>query len=156
MVGGEPFVISHPGEYEVKGVFVYGIAALEKETTPTVPRQTIYRLEIGDMRIAHLGALTVVPREAIIERLADCDILLLPVGGRGVALGAREAVDLIASLEPRVVIPTCFALPGLKVALDPVEKFVKESGLTPETLERVKITKKDLPSEETTLYILRA
>ncbi len=152
LVGGDPFIVDHPGEFEAKGIFVYGIAVPGKKGARP---QTIYRLEIGDMSIAHLGSLQEAPGEQILERLSDCDILLLPVGGQGVVLSARDAMDLMTALEPRIVIPTWFALPGLSIDLDPVEKFIKESGLVPENLERLKVAKKDLPQEETKLFVLR-
>lgn len=152
LVGGAPFVIDHPGEFEAKEVFVYGIQVSGKMGARP---QTIYRIEIGDLRIAHLGPIQESPGEHALERLSDCDVLLLPVGGQGTVLSAREAMDLMAALEPRVVIPTWFALPGLSQSLDPVEKFVKESGLVPEVLERLKMSKKDLPQEETKLFVLR-
>jgi hypothetical protein len=152
LVGGEPFIIDHPGEFEAKGIFVYGISVpVKKGARP----QTVYRIEVGDLRVALLGSLPEIPGEHVLERLSDCDILLLPVGGNGVVLSSHDAVDLLTALEPRVVVPTWFALPGLAVALDPVEKFIKESGLAPENLERLKVAKKDLPQEETKLFVLR-
>ncbi|MBP9748702.1 MBL fold metallo-hydrolase [Patescibacteria group bacterium] len=152
LVGGEPFIVDHPGEFEAKGIFVYGIAIPAKKG---VRPQTVYRIEVGDLRVALLGPLQEIPGEHVLERLSDCDILLLPVGGQGVTLSARDAVDLLTTIEPRVVIPTWFALPGLSQILDPVEKFIKESGLVPENLERLKVAKKDLPQEETKLFVLR-
>jgi len=47
-------------------------------------------------------------------------------------------------------------LPGMKLKLDAVDKFVKEMGVKPEETDKLKLAKKDLPQEETKLVILKA
>ena len=64
------------------------------------------------------------------------------------------AVEIIGQLEPRIVIPMHYKLPGLKAELDPVEKFIKELGVEPKREEKLKIAKKDLPVEGMDLVIL--
>ncbi len=150
-VGGDPFVVSGPGEYEAKGVFIWG-HAVHHGTPPR--KTTVYVLESEGITLAHLGDLSVVLTEGQLDRLEGVDILCLPVGGHDV-LDAKKAVALIGEIEPRIVIPMYFHQNGLKQELDPVAKFSKEIGLTPETLEKLKIVKKDLPQDETKLVILQ-
>lgn len=148
LVDGKPFVVQFPGEYEAKGVFVYGI--------PASPTHTIYRIECGDLNIAHLGPVIESPSAAALDRLGEVDVLLLPVGGKDVTLSAADAAELVTRLEPRVVIPVHYAVSGMETKLDSVEPFVKEAGITPERVEKIKLSKKDLPQEQTHLYILSA
>lgn len=156
-VAGAPFIIDHPGEYESKGVFVYGFpigraeaAAKERKTESC----TIYRIEIDDFSIAHLGPFCRPLSDEDYDRLAEVDILFLPVGDQAYALSAKDAAAVMTRIEPRVVVPTCFRQAGVKRALDPVEKFVKEAGIVPEKVEKLRLAKKDLPLEETKLFIL--
>jgi L-ascorbate metabolism protein UlaG (beta-lactamase superfamily) len=151
-VNGDPFVIQGPGEYEAKGVFVWG-HAIDHGTPPR--RTTLYVLESEGLTLAHLGDLSVVLTEGQLDRLEGVDILCLPVGGHDV-LDAKKAAALLSEIEPRIVIPMYYHQAGLKKDLDPVSKFAKELGLTPETVEKLKITKKDLPQEETKLVILES
>lgn len=156
LVSGEPFLIDHPGEYEVKGVFVYGTPAQHKETEEKKskgPLQTLYRIEMADISIGHLGALTKPLTEEAMEAFTNIDVLCLPVGGKDAVLSASEAVRVLTRLEPRVVIPMYYGTSGLKMKLDPVETFIKESGLKPETGEKLKLAKKDLPQEDTKLFV---
>ena len=146
-ISEEIFKINSPGEYEVKGIFIYAIKLKDKN-------QFIYHIESEQVSIGHLGNLNRVLNEQELEQLNGIDILLLPTGGNPV-LDAKKATDLISQIEPRIVIPMRYALPGLKEKLDSVDKFCKEIGsCEKEKLDKLKITKKDLPAEDTKYYIL--
>jgi len=55
-IGGEPFLISGPGEYEVKGVFVRGIETFHDKTRGEERgMNTVYKITIEDLNILHLG-----------------------------------------------------------------------------------------------------
>jgi len=151
-IGGNPFVITGPGEYEAKGVYIWG-HAVDQPTEPP-RRTTVYVIEGEEITLAHLGDLSIVLTEAQLDRLEGVDVLLIPVGGHGV-LDAKKAAALISEIEPRVVIPMYYQTPGVKPELDPVIKFSKELGVTPEMLDKFKVTKKDLPQDETKLVILK-
>jgi L-ascorbate metabolism protein UlaG (beta-lactamase superfamily) len=86
--------------------------------------------------------------------LAGVDILMIPVGGND-SLDAKKAVEVVSQIEPRIVIPMHYAATGIKVALDSVEKFIKELGIKPREEEKLKISKKDLPQEDMELVILK-
>jgi len=78
---------------------------------------------------------------------------VIPVGGN-YTIDAKKATEIISAIEPRIVIPMHYQIPGLKSKLDSVEAFVKESGLPSEKMDKFKISKKDLPVEETKVVIL--
>src|SRR5207249_11579417 len=42
---------------------------------------------------------------------------------------AAQAAEVVRQVEPRVVVPMHFAIPGLKIELEPVDRFLKEMGL---------------------------
>ncbi|TAL19213.1 hypothetical protein EPN90_04580 [Patescibacteria group bacterium] len=156
LVGNNPFIVSHPGEYEVKGVFIYGlpVGATSEKSAKNGGARTLYRIEAADLSLAYLGGASAAPSDATIDELTDIDILILPVGGQGTTLTAAEAAEVMTRLEPRIVVPMYYKLPGLDPTLDSVEKFVKEAGLAPERVAKLKLGKKDLPAEETKLFIL--
>jgi len=149
------FVIKSPGEYEVGGLFVYGINAPHDEKEGKERGlTTLYRFEVGDLSVAHLGDLGADMLDPQREALEDIDILLIPVGGETV-LNAKRAVEIITQLSPRIVIPMHYAVPGLVSKSDPLEKFLKEMAVgSPERLAKWKAVKKDLPAEETKVIIL--
>jgi L-ascorbate metabolism protein UlaG (beta-lactamase superfamily) len=151
-VGTKPFVISDPGEYEVKGVFVNGIQ--DQKKGEGLERPLIYRIFTEGMAIAFIGPLKRKPTDAELERLENIDILLVPVGG-GDAYDPEMASDVISIIEPRVVVPLNFAIPGIKTQLGSVEQFCKHLGVCKrEDMSKLKIQKKDLPPEDVLVAVL--
>ena len=153
-VKGNPRVINCAGEYDVKGVFVEGIASFhDEEKGEKRGENIIYRIEIDDISVAHLGDLSHTLDSAELEKLVGTDILLIPVGGK-YTLDAKKAVEVISQIEPRMVIPMHYRHPDLKFELDDLEKFIKEIGVVPTYEEKLKISKKDVPAEEMELIVL--
>lgn len=146
--------ITGPGEYEVKGVFVTGIATFHdnKKGQARGPN-TIYLYDIEGLKICHLGDLGHVPSQAQIETLNSVDVLLIPVGGVS-TLNAAQAAEVVSLLEPSLVVPMHYKTPSLALKLDPVAKFLKAMGLdnvSPQ--DTLSVTKSNLP-EETQVILL--
>lgn len=151
---GIPFIIDCAGEYDFKGVMIEGIDSYHDDKNGAERGgNIIYRIEIDDISVAHLGDLGQVLDNNQLEKLAGTDVLLIPVGGLH-TLDAKKAVEVISQIEPRIVIPMHYKHKDLKFDLDPVDKFIKEIGLTPTYEEKLKISKKDLPTEDMELVIL--
>lgn len=155
-ISGNPFVINTPGEYEVKRVFIYGIPSWhDNKEGEERGANTIFLFEFEELKIAHLGDLGHSLSDEQLEKLEAVDILMIPVGGV-YTLSAKEAAHVISQIEPRVVIPMHYKIPGLKVNIDGLDKFSKEMGAKKaEPLDKLRITKKDLPAEETRIIILK-
>lgn len=151
---GKPFVINTAGEYDVKGVLVEGIHSFHDDKEGKERGENIiYRIEIEDISLVHLGDLGKELDNKQLERLERTDVLFVPVGGK-YTIDAKKAVEVISQLEPRIVIPMHYMIPGLKIDLDGVDKFIKELGVEPTREEKLKISKKDLPSEDMELVLL--
>jgi L-ascorbate metabolism protein UlaG (beta-lactamase superfamily) len=152
---GEPFIIDTPGEYDVKGVMAQGIETFhDNKNGAERGGNIVYRIEMDDLTLVHLGDLGHILTDEQLEQLDKVDILFIPVGGK-FTLDAKLAVEVIGQLEPRLVIPMHYKLPGSKeIELDAVEKFIKELGVEPRREEKLKISKKDLPQEGMELVIL--
>ena len=150
-----PFIIDTPGEYEIKNVFVHGISSFhDNQQGAQRGPNIIFRIEIDGVSIAHLGDLGHALENGQIEKLEGVDILLIPVGGN-YTINAKQATETITQLEPRIVIPMHYHLPGLKAKVDDVSGFCKEMGVTAkEKVPKFKVTKKDLPQEDLQVVIL--
>jgi len=151
---GTPKVIKSAGEYDIKGVMIEGVlsyhdASQGKERGNNI----IYRIEMDDITICHLGDLGHVLDNKQLERLEGIDILLVPVGGK-YTLDAKLAVEVISQIEPRIVIPMHYKTKDMKIDIDGVDKFIKELGIEATYEEKLKINKKDLPAEDMELEIL--
>lgn len=152
----EPFVVSGPGEYEIKGVFIkgfksfshYGLSTGGKEETRI---NTVYSIALEGMNLCFLGALDSkeLPTE-IKESLDDVDVLFVPIGGDGV-LSPANAYELAVALEPKLIIPMHYDGAGDK-NLKTFLKEAGEEGIKPE--EKLTLKKKDLEGKEGEISVL--
>lgn len=149
-VGGEPFVIDIPGEYEKSGVFVYGVPWTKEKSEG---RGVLYRVNMEDLSFGHIAALDRVVPNAALETLEGVDVLFLPVGDPN-QLSVKDAVEIINRIEPRIVVPVNYAIKGLKVKLNGPEAFLKELGQKAESVDKLKLTKKDLPTDTRPVYLI--
>lgn len=121
--------IEGPGEYEIGDVSIKGVRATRHiDTEADEPISTMYRLEIGDVRLAVLGNITSKLSEDQLEEIGIVDILIIPVGGGGYTLDATSAATIARQVDPRVVMPVHYADAALKyeVPQDEFEVFAKE------------------------------
>ncbi len=146
---GNPVIIDGPGEYEVGGVAITGISSFHDASNGAERgKNTIYHIYMDGLNIVHLGDLgqTSLTQEQESE-IGLTDILLIPVGGV-YTIDAKAAAGVIAQLEPRVIIPMHYGLPGMKYQLDPVDNFLKEMAVENTTPQpKFSITKDKLPEE---------
>ena len=159
-----PFLISGPGEYEVKEVYIRGI--------PSLGENTIYTIEAEDLKLCHLGDLGQKELTADqLEKIGEVDILMIPVGGI-YTISSKEAPKIMAQIEPKIIIPMHYQVPKLKihpvksreagakqfngVKLDGLDKFLKTMGIKSiESLPKLSIKKKDLSEEEIKIIVLK-
>lgn len=152
-VKGFNSVLRGPGEYEIGGVFITGIPmhTVEEERIQT---NVGYQIQYGGLSVLHLGDLAHVPDQSTIEALGGVNVVLVPVGG-GNGLRASMAAEVIALIEPNYIVPMHYMLPDLTVLLDPVDKFLKEMGVSRVQEEDIlKVTTGSLP-EQPQVILLR-
>jgi L-ascorbate metabolism protein UlaG (beta-lactamase superfamily) len=145
-ISGEPRIIKGPGEYEISGVLIIGIATFhDTQGGQTRGKNTVYVMEIDGVTLCHLGDLGHVLTSEQVEEIGDIDVLLLPVGGVS-TINAAMAAEVIRQLEPKAVVPMHYKTPLLKRELDPVETFLKEMGMDQiEPRPKLSLTKSNLP-----------
>ncbi len=144
-----PFVINGPGDYEVKGIFVKGVFSSVTLSGKKYVN-TIYSFSVDGMSIVFLGALASpeLDKEAR-EAIEAPDILFVPVGNKEV-LDAKSSVKLIASLEPKIILPMDYDQSSLK-------SFLKEMGEEKaEVTEKLSLRKKDLEGKEAEVIVVKA
>jgi len=155
-IGGEPFVVSGPGEYEIKGIFIEGIESdHDKKGGAERGKNTIYVMHLDDLVVCHLGDLGQKMSVEQVDKIGNVDILLVPVGG-SFTLGAEGAVDIINEIEPKIVIPMHYKVPGLEMDIEDEKKFCEAIGTECIVHEGTyKIQKKDLPEEGMLITLLK-
>ena len=129
MIEGEFRVLCAPGEYELGGVFITGIATYHDGNSGNERgKNTVYSMEIEGVTICHLGDLGHPLSSEIEGDLADVGVLFLPVGGVS-TIDGTAASELVRRLSPRIVIPMHYQTPALSRTLDPLDPFLKKMAI---------------------------
>jgi L-ascorbate metabolism protein UlaG (beta-lactamase superfamily) len=149
------YEVRGPGEYEVAGVSVIGLPTYHDDQKGAKRgRNTVYLIEIDDVRICHLGDLGHKLDDGEAEAVSAPDVLLVPVGGRA-TMNGELAAEVVRQLEPRYVVPMHYAIAGLKVELDTVDRFLKEMGVaTSEPQPTLSVQKSSVSEFETKVVVL--
>jgi len=153
-VGGEPRIVQGPGEYEISGVLIIGVATFhDDEGGQKRGKNTVYLMEVDGISVCHLGDLGHVLTSEQVEEIGDVDVLLLPVGGVS-TIGAPMAAEVIRQLEPKAVVPMHYKTPEINRELEPVENFLKEMGMEQiDSRPKLSVSKSNLPAS-TQVFVL--
>ena len=141
-----PQVLARPGEYEVGGVTVRGVA---------VGDAVVFVCDVDEVGIGATGNQVTTVSEVEQDALGRIDVLVLPVGGgRGPA--PAVAAGLVARLQPGVVVPVQYATGVLEDAgLEGLEPFASEMGLQQWTAQpKLTLTGSPGATDETRVVVL--
>lgn len=144
----DAMVLDGPGEYEVGGAMIMGVGARRHIDTDG-QAATMFSILIDGINVVVTGPVAGNLSAGQLERLGKVDVLVVHVGGHGLTLEPEEASKLVAQLEPAYVIPvhyddgvSTYEMPQAKV-----DEFIKEMGVTPEPVAKLKVILKELPTE---------
>jgi len=149
-------MIDQPGEYEVSGISIYGIAARSHMDEEGKMSATMYKLIAEDLKILVTGHVYPELTDAQLESIGMIDLMIVPVGGNGYTLDGVGALKLIRKVEPKMVIPTHFEAKGINYEMpqQPLESALKALAMEPkETVAKLKLKPGDF-AETTQLVIL--
>jgi L-ascorbate metabolism protein UlaG (beta-lactamase superfamily) len=150
------FTAEMPGEYEISGVVIRGIAASSHMDEEGKQSAVIYTIEADDTKVVVLGHIYPELSEQQLEQIGMVDVAVVPVGGSGYTLDGIGALKVIKQIEPKVVIPTHYADKALKYEVPQAElaDAVKNLGMeVSETIGKYKIKPADL-SDTSKLVVL--
>ena len=135
----QPRFVRGPGEYELHGVVITGVAMPRADDRG---QNTVYLIELGGVTICHLGYLDRAPTASMLQAIGAVDLLLIPFSGAE-TLTAAQAAEVVSEIEPRVVVPLILGAPTDAEALTP---FYREMGV-PHTApqRRLTVAKSGLP-----------
>lgn len=102
---GQPMIFDFPGEYEVKGVKIFGYQSFHDENQGKERGENIiFKVVINNVVLTHLGDLGHNLDNNLIEQLEDTDVLLVPVGGF-YTIDCLQAKKIMEQIKPSVTIP---------------------------------------------------
>jgi len=145
-----------PGEYEISGVVIHGIAARAHMDEEGSKNAVIYTVQADDTKVAIIGHIYPELSEDQLAAIGLVDVAVVPVGGNGYTLDGAGALKVIKQIEPKVVIPTHYADKAIKYEVPQAElsEAVKNLGMEiSETMGKYKIKPAEL-SDTTRLIVL--
>ena len=128
--GGEDFVITNPGEYEVEGISVFGSRTEDS---------TAYVVQFDDIRVLYLGNLSKPLSEKNITDLENIDVVIVSVD----AMPIKDVVEVVSKLEPYYVLPYG----------EMVDKFVASYEHGSRSVKNLPLSKQSLPDDLTEVIV---
>lgn len=150
------FSAEMPGEYEIAGVVIHGIAARAHMDEEGAKSAVIYTIEADETKVAVIGHIYPELTEDQLEAIGMVDVAIVPVGGNGYTLDGVGALKVIKQIEPKVVIPTHYNDKAIRYEVPQTElaDAVKNLGMEiSETVGKYKIKPAEL-SDTTRLIVL--
>jgi L-ascorbate metabolism protein UlaG (beta-lactamase superfamily) len=142
----QPFAITGPGEYEVKGIAAFGFPS-ESEYGGEKKISTIYSITFDGLSVLYAGALGTTELPPDLSEMDPPDVLIVPIGDEG-ALTPSDAQKLAVNLEAKIVIPIGYNEKSLK-------QFLKEAGAEGvQAEEKLTIKRKDVAGKENEVVVL--
>lgn len=128
-ITNNPKYVRGPGEYEIGGTFITGIATFhDNQEGKLRGKNTVYLIEMDGLTLCHLGDLGHAPTSQLVEEIGGVDILFLPVGEVS-TITIDTATEIVRQLEARIVIPMHYKTDVISRELEPVGKFLKKMGI---------------------------
>ena len=153
-IANEPKQIKSPGEYEIGGTFITGVATFHDNKKGELKgKNTIYVIEMDGITLCHLGDLGHPLGPHLLEELGDVDILFLPVGEVS-TIPIDTAMEIVRQLEPPLVIPMHYKTDAFTGNLSLVGKFLDKMRIRElEAKPKLSITPTSLPATTQTIVL---
>jgi L-ascorbate metabolism protein UlaG (beta-lactamase superfamily) len=146
----EAFVLDGPGEYEVRDVLLTGVRTYRDDANGTAKgKQVAFVVELDGMHTIHLGEIGHLLTEEKLGDIGPVDIACVPVGG---ALSPTKTAELVAQLDPRIVIAMPLDEESAE-SREAVAKFFHEMGGEPTPQPKLSVTISGLPAETTAVLL---
>lgn len=123
-LGGNPIIFrssTGEGTNRGNGIIFRGVAALKDENSRAMigNKSMIYAFTLDGIRFCHLGAIgQKTLRERQLQQIGQVDVLFLPIGN-------SDHDEIVAQINPKVVVPIHYKTPLTVVPLYDVEAFIK-------------------------------
>ena len=146
----DAFVLDGPGEYEVKEVLITGVRTYRDDARGAEAGKGVaFVVEVDGVHTIHLGEIGHLLTEEKLADIGSVDIACVPLGG---ALTPTRAAELVAQLDPRIVLPMPLCEEEAECA-EVLAKFFHEMGAEPTTQPKLSVTATSLPAETTTVLL---
>lgn len=142
---GQLQVLTGPGEYEIGGISVRGVATPADDPAISRDTNTVYVIDADGMQVATLGNPGFQPSAQSVQQISKVDVLIINTEAQG--LEPDELSTVIRSLEPKMIVPSGYDSEAGKPS-PAMLRLLTELGVKEvEPAPRLSITRGGLPDE---------
>lgn len=113
------YVISTPGEYEIKDVFVYGY--LSDISRGNQKQSDIYMIDVENVHLGFIDKEVTKVRESILSEMGIVNVLFVSLD-TAAGMDTSKVIDLVNKVDPKIVIP-------MDYTKETLERFAKVLGV---------------------------
>jgi len=144
-------VLTGPGEYEIGGVSIRGVASPADDPNVSKEINTVYAIVADGLQVVSLGTPGKPLSAQSIQQIARVDVLLVNTSNHG--LESEALASVVRSLEPKLVVPTGFDTGSNKPSAE-MGQLLTELGVKEyEPVPRLSVTKSSLPDERQVVVV---
>lgn len=144
-------VLEGPGEYEIGGLSIRGVATPADEPSVSHEINTAYVIDADGVMVCSTGALGYAPDTVAVQQVGKVNVLLLDPEQS--PLSGDELAATVRNFDPQLVVPSGFdsetGKPGRLLA-----ELLNELGVKQvEPQNRMAVSRSSLPEERTTVVL---
>ena len=140
-------VLTGPGEYEIGGLSIRGVATPADDPAISRKINTVYIVDADGLQVAALGNPGSQPSAQSVQQISKVDVLIINTESQG--LEPDELSNAIRNLEPKIVVPSGYDSQLGKPSTE-MQRLLTELGVKVfDATARVTVTKSGLPDERT-------
>ena len=144
-------VLSGPGEYEIGGLSVRGVATPADGTGVSRDINTVYIIDADGLQVATLGNPGSQPSAQSVQQISKVDILIINTESQG--LEPDELSAVIRNLEPKMIVPSGYDAEAGKPSAA-MQRLLTELGVKEfEATSKLTVSKSGLPDERAVIVL---
>lgn len=146
-------VLSGPGEYEIGGLSVRGVATPADDPAISKDINTVYIVDADGLQVATLGNPGYQPSAQSVQQISKVDILVINTESQGLEPDEMSAV--IRNLEPKMIVPSGYDAEAGKPSAS-MQRLLTELGVKEfEATSKLTVSKSGLPDERAVVVLQR-
>lgn len=144
-------VLAGPGEYEIGGLSVRGVATPADDPAISRDINTVYVVDADGIQVATLGNPGYQPSAQSVQQINKVDILIINTEAQG--LEPDEMSTVIRNLEPKMIVPSGYDSEAGKPS-PAMSRLLTELGVKEfESTSKLSISRSGLPDERTVVVL---
>jgi L-ascorbate metabolism protein UlaG (beta-lactamase superfamily) len=144
-------VLAGPGEYEIGGLSVRGVATPADDPAISHDINTVYIVDADGLQVATLGNPGYQPSAQSVQQISKVDILIINTESQG--LEPEDLSTVIRNLEPKMIVPSGYDSESGKPSAS-MQRLLTELGVKEfEATSKLTVNKTGLPDERAVVVL---